>query len=160
MSTGTTHRRVGGIVGTLLCLAWPYLTVTPLAMSGAGGTGGDIVGLLIYYVWFWLVTIPFAIIGSSFPDIDRSWPFSMILTHRGWVHSLFGAILFSFVILRLMLNLIGIGTSQEIVWRGDLYFLHVLNLNPYEIVFFAGYLSHLFFDTFTPRGVRWLTPFM
>ena len=92
-----------------------------------------------------------ALIGSVFPDIDHPRSFisrgywsvlSAVIRkttgHRGWTHSLFGAGLFTGILLL-------------ILW----YFKASLFL---AFGFFLGYLSHLISDSLNPTGVNWLWP--
>jgi inner membrane protein len=104
-------------------------------------TFGIIIGAVLYYYYFpFYMTIPISIIGSVFPDIDRpkKWFFGSIMKHRGWIHSLLAMIIFT-VILKLMF--LQIGVYYEL-----------------ELVFTAGYFSHLFLDAFTPMGVMMFYP--
>ena len=93
----------------------------------------------------------FALFGSVFPDIDHPASFisrgywSVLSTvirkttgHRGWTHSLFGAGLFTGILLL-------------ILW----YFKASLFL---AFGFFLGYISHLISDSLNPTGVNWLWP--
>ncbi|MCS7121732.1 MAG: metal-dependent hydrolase [Archaeoglobaceae archaeon] len=86
--------------------------------------------------------------GSLLPDIDhprslisKSYWFSIskfiskTTRHRGWTHSLFGAILFTSI--------------GAIFLQGNLFIL---------TTFFLGYTSHLLIDTLNPSGVSWLWP--
>jgi len=92
-----------------------------------------------------------ALFGSVFPDIDH--PRSLISRgywsvlstairkttgHRGWTHSLFGAGLFTGILLL-------------ILW----YFKASLFL---ALGFFLGYISHLISDSLNPTGVNWFWP--
>ena len=92
-----------------------------------------------------------ALFGSIFPDIDHprayiSRGYWSILSaairkttgHRGWTHSLFGAGLFTGILLL-------------ILW----YFKVSLFL---AFGFFLGYLSHLISDSLNPTGVNWFWP--
>ena len=100
------------------------------------------------FVWFildlwilmpWYVFL-FVLFGSIFLDIDSSsskiargfWFFSWVFKHRGGLHSLLAAFLLSLLI------------AAVNSWAG--------------FGFFAGYLSHLFIDSFTRAGVRVFWP--
>jgi inner membrane protein len=98
--------------------------------------------------------LPFAalLLGSVFPDIDHPRglvsqmnlfrDFSRVLrtavTHRGFMHSFFAALVFL---------VLGVGVT--------LYF----GLGVYiALGFFFGYLLHLVADSLNPSGIRWLQP--
>jgi len=92
-----------------------------------------------------------AIFGSLFPDIDHPRAYisrgywSVLSTivrktteHRGWTHSLFGAGLFTGILLIILWCL---KVSLSLAFG-----------------FFIGYLSHLISDSLNPTGVNWLWP--
>jgi inner membrane protein len=83
------------------------------------------------------------IFGTLLPDIDVSesimgrkiWPLSLFLEHRGFFHSLFAVGGFAFLFY--------------------IFNLFVFNVNIiYSIVFCVGYISHLFLDALTYKGIR------
>ncbi len=83
-----------------------------------------------------------AFIGSSIPDLDHpSNPgiISFFSTHRGWTHSIFGAIVFT-------------------VLFGYVFMSFNFSFS-YVLPFFIGYISHLSLDSLTPTGVKWLYPY-
>ena len=94
-----------------------------------------------------ILFLAFVLIGSSLPDIDnasskigqRLKPIStfiqLFLGHRGIFHSIFLAILMP----------------------GLVYFYFS---KAYGIALFAGYISHLFIDALTKKGVNFLNPFL
>ncbi|MEM0332025.1 MAG: metal-dependent hydrolase [Archaeoglobaceae archaeon] len=91
-----------------------------------------------------------ALIGSLLPDVDhpksyinrKSWGifYRVVLqsTHRGWMHSLFGAFIFTLI--------------------STLVFFYLCWDMLYSMVFLFGYLSHLLADSLNPTGVNWLWP--
>ncbi|MFH1727086.1 MAG: metal-dependent hydrolase [Pseudomonadota bacterium] len=95
------------------------------------------------------LTIGATALGSILPDIDTSrslvgktfYPVSKLLeklsfvSHRGATHSI---ITISFVTIMLVL----LGIDKKIV-----------------LCFTTGYLAHIYFDSFTPQGVKFLWPF-
>jgi len=101
------------------------------------------------FVWFVLgrfVEMPFfvlffVLLGSVFVDVDscssrvgrKVWFLSWWFRHRGFFHSLVGALFFS--------TLIGLIS----LWGG--------------FGFFVGYLSHLFLDGWTRMGLKMFWPF-
>jgi inner membrane protein len=86
------------------------------------------------------VYTPLMMVGSLLPDIDTPFSklgkyniFAAMMRHRGFMHSLL--------------------TSGIIAVAGTL-------INPVVGVWVSvGYLSHLFADSLTPSGIRWLYPF-
>lgn len=89
-----------------------------------------------------LFGVPLAYIGALTPDLDHpsnSGLISFISTHRGWTHSIFGAIVFS-------------------VFVGYIFVLYDFNFS-YVFPFSTGYISHLVLDSLTPTGVKWLFPY-
>ncbi len=92
-----------------------------------------------------------AMFGSLFPDIDHPhsyisrgyWEFlSRVVTatteHRGWTHSIFGAVVFTIA-------------AAVVLWyfQGDV---------RVSLGFMFGYISHLLSDSLNPSGVNWLWP--
>jgi len=103
-------------------------------------------GLVCYFLLSYFVEMPvfvlmFVLLGSVFVDIDscsskvgrRFWFLSWFFRHRGFLHSLIGALFFS--------TLIGLVN----LWVG--------------FGFFVGYISHLVLDCFTRMGLRLFWPF-
>jgi len=104
--------------------------------------------LAVYFLFSYFFVVPsilfliFVLVGAVFVDIDsrksrvgRRWyfrPLQFFVRHRGIFHSLFFAILFSLIIARINR------------WAG--------------IGFFVGYISHLFLDSLTDRGVKLFWP--
>lgn len=90
-------------------------------------------------------------IGALTPDLDHPKSrvsrklklvpkvINKIAGHRKLVHSIFGAALFSALVV-FMLQFVGLQASLAF-W------------------FFGGFLSHLFLDSLTPHGIAWLYPF-
>lgn len=78
--------------------------------------------------------VVYGMVGAVFPDIDILFQYGFPFTHRGVVHTP-AAVLFVMVVLALV-------TNRRSVAYG----------------FGIGYLSHLFLDTFTYTGIRWLYP--
>jgi len=97
--------------------------------------------LLCYFVEMSVFVLVFVLIGSVFVDIDscsskvgkRFWFFSWFLKHRGFLHSLVGALFFS--------ALVGLVS----LWAG--------------FGFFVGYVSHLVLDCLTRMGLKVFWPF-
>ncbi len=81
------------------------------------------------------------ILGAIFPDLDiktsksgRRLPYlAGMFKHRGILHSITPAIIFSFLLYLANLPMLGVG-------------------------FLLGYLSHLAADSLTKKGIRWLYP--
>lgn len=101
----------------------------------------------IPFVYAMLVTP----IGALVPDLDHpngyiskgNWEFLSIAvrkttTHRGWTHSILGAVLFTLL-------------------SGTVFLLFKISLF-YTIPFFIGYISHLISDSLNPTGVNWFWP--
>ena len=93
-----------------------------------------------------------AAVAALVPDLDHprgylsrgNWAIISIAIrrtteHRGWTHSLIGAVIFTVI-------------SIVIFW-----YFHAKLL--YAFPFFVGYLSHLLSDSLNPTGVKWLWPF-
>lgn len=59
-------------------------------------------------------------------------------SHRGWTHSLFGAVFFS-------------------LFAGAVSWYYEKDIS-YTVPFLIGYLSHLLSDSLNPTGVKWLWP--
>lgn len=84
-----------------------------------------------------------AFIGSTIPDLDHPANpglISFISKHRGWTHSIFGAIVFT-------------------VLFGYLFMSYNFSFS-YVLPFFIGYISHLALDSLTPTGVKWYWPYI
>lgn len=88
-----------------------------------------------------LLMIFFTILGSITADIDSpnsllgrwTFPISVVMKHRGFTHTIPGALLFALPI-----------------WiYSKIYFM----------TFLISYIFHLVVDTLTPAGVLWLYPF-
>ena len=79
------------------------------------------------------------------PDIDHGRELSFFVKHRGWIHSLFGAIFFTL--------LFGWG----LVIMSEEWFKTTFKFS-YILPFFISYISHLVIDSLTPNGVNWLWP--
>lgn len=84
----------------------------------------------------WVNPIPF-LIGSVFPDCDhrhapmgRILPMWLLCKHRGFTHSLQGALIFTLPIM---------------------YFNF-----KWGCIYVAGYLLHIAMDAGTPSGIRWV----
>jgi inner membrane protein len=98
---------------------------------------GVLIGVLvILYLSIFLNPI-FLILGSLFPDTDkkntilgRIIPLWLIFKHRGFTHKIWGMGLFTWIVYHFF---------------GD--------MNAFA--FLIGYFTHLFLDSFTPRGVKW-----
>ena len=98
-------------------------------------------------------------VGASLPDIDEYNSsvsrksiinFSLFLRHRGITHSLIGFLIFSGGIYFLMSLLMPIRFTS---WNLPDYWSSLwLGLT-------IGYFLHLLDDSFSKRGVNWLTPF-
>ncbi len=97
---------------------------------------------------YWFIIAGFA---ALVPDLDHphayiskgNWEFLSTAIrktspHRGWTHSIVGALIFA-------------GVSVIVFW----YFKAKL---IYSIPFFFGYISHLISDSLNPTGVNWLWP--
>lgn len=106
------------------------------------GTTHVFVALFIYTSLFGFdIGIALAIaFGSLFPDIDTRYsvlgrynPFTFIMQHRGWTHTILGWIFFSCVAYIIL---------EHLAWG-----------------FIYGYGMHLIMDTMTPMGIMWLYPF-
>lgn len=112
------------------------LGVTHTAVGLALGTI-----LVLIFDNFWLVF--FVLLGALFPDIDHPTsmlgryvkPIGWLAKHRGFFHSLFAAALFT-GLLYALLSFFGVYDAV------------------YALAFFAGYLSHLFFDAITKEGIQ------
>lgn len=102
-----------------------------------------LIGVIVYIALFKFnfLGVLFVVFGSLFPDVDT--PFSHIgrrvrllsclLKHRGFVHTTFSLIIFSFIVFILF--------------------------GQYWFEFSFGYLLHLLADTLTPMGIMWKYPF-
>ena len=103
-------------------------------------------GLFCYFILDIFIEMPFfvlvfVLLGAVFVDVDsyssrigrRFWFLSWFFKHRGVLHSLVGA-----VILSLFVGMLSL-------WAG--------------FGFFVGYVSHLFLDGFTNRGIGLFWPF-
>lgn len=115
------------------------------------------IGILFYLLLLNVKNLPAStlgfiifIFGVMIPDIDHknskisnkikplSWLVRIFTKHRGFTHSLSGAIVFSF---------------------GFMLVLQIFNITkPLTIWFFLGYIAHLVGDSLTPQGVNWLHP--
>jgi inner membrane protein len=97
---------------------------------------------------FAMIIAPF---GALVPDLDHpkgymsrgSWEVVSLAvrkttTHRGWTHSLVGAVFFTVI-------------------AGVVFWYFKANLS-YTIPFFIGYISHLISDSLNPTGVNWFWP--
>jgi len=96
-------------------------------------------------------TLSISLFGSITPDIDHPSSyvsrgnlksFSVVIStstpHRGWTHSIFGAVLFTVVLV---------------------LFLWYLKIKvTYALPFFVSYVIHLFADSLNPTGVNWFWP--
>lgn len=120
-----------------------------------------IFSLCIYSIFYKmdLLSILLLSFGSLFPDIDRSTSklgrkfkfIEKIFGHRKFFHSLFGLLFFSALFYFLF----------------DYVFLQNISIFPedkstilhYTILFFFGYLSHIFLDSFNPKGILFFYPF-
>jgi len=125
----TTHAIFGVFLVTLLYEVFPAINTHIPFVNAAG----------------------IAAIASLIPDLDHpkgylsrgNWSFISIAIrrttmHRGWTHSLVGAMVFTLLSLIVFLQ---------------------LNANPlYTFPFFLGYTSHLLSDSLNPTGVNWLWP--
>ncbi|MFH0808258.1 MAG: metal-dependent hydrolase [archaeon] len=102
-------------------------------------------GLICYFLVNYFVEMPgfvllFVLLGSVFVDVDscssrvgrKVWFLSWFLRHRGFFHSLIGALGFSLIV----------GVFS--LWGG--------------FGFFVGYISHLFLDSFTRMGLKMFWP--
>ena len=104
--------------------------------------------LTIYFLLSYFLNIPFWVLffilfATAFVDIDAKnskignhWyfrPLQWIVKHRGILHSLVFALILSLIV------------GSFSLWAG--------------FGFFVGYISHLFLDCWTKRGVRLFWPF-
>lgn len=87
-----------------------------------------------------MINIIFISLGSMFPDVDTRTstlgkfnPFSIFMKHRGRLHTILGAILFTSIV--------------------------YLFFPEGAISFGYGYFIHLLLDTLTPKGIMWLYPY-
>ena len=104
----------------------------------------------IAYIPF-IYAISSSALGALFPDIDHpngylsrgNWRLISLTvrkttSHRGWTHSISGAVFFSVI-------------AGAVIWYYNADLL-------YAVPFFIGYISHLMSDSLNPTGVNWLWP--
>jgi len=104
--------------------------------------------LAVYFLLSYFIAMPFyvlifVLLATAFVDIDiknsragNRWylrPLQIFTKHRGFLHSLFLAVLLSLIL------------GSVSLWAG--------------FGFFVGYVSHLFLDCFTKGGVKLFWPF-
>ena len=105
--------------------------------------GAFVYFVLSYFVYMPLFVLGFVLLGSVFVDVDvegsrfgNRWyfrPLQWMVRHRGVFHSLFFGVFVSLVV------------GSFSLWGG--------------FGFFVGYVSHLFLDCWTKRGVVLFWPF-
>lgn len=134
---------------------------------------GAVAGVPVALVLSQPFLVGVALVAALVPDLDASeatlkhWSFTvghrrsrrrikpfytlanfigLIFKHRGWLHSLYGAIIFSL--------LLGVTASLVVSWSTTVSGL--LAGLSFGLAGFSGYLSHLFLDALTPAGIMFL----
>ena len=104
--------------------------------------GAFVYFVLSYFIDMSLFVLAFVLLATVFVDVDVKWsrfgnhwywrPLQWVVKHRGILHSLFFGVLLSLIL------------GSVSLWGG--------------FGFFIGYVSHLFLDCWTKRGVRLFWP--
>lgn len=127
-----THR-LGGICAGLVISSAVDPTFTPVTVATI--TVSSFIGSLVPDI-----DEPTSFIGRKVPLLSK--PLKFLFKHRGIVHTPIFCVLISILIYLGLRNFLDINIIKNIL-----------------IGFITGYASHLILDTFTPKGIMWLSPF-